>query len=263
MSLFKGASAIVDLARGLKAHDFFFAYRPRLRIRERKLCGFELTVQRQRPLDSNRDCASLSDAVAESAASDNFTDLILETAGRHLSHWKQEGRTGLTLSVNIPTSELVQADLPGKLKSLVVAHKLNPRRLQITLTETPLASSVDELADATELVQAMGVGIALHGFGPRQNSLALLHQLALDTLRIDRCYMSNVPEDPESGIILETCIKLGHRLGKRVVLDGIETDAQFTWVHEIHEDIDCQGSHISEALQAPLLEALISLRRYT
>jgi EAL domain-containing protein (putative c-di-GMP-specific phosphodiesterase class I) len=246
-----------DAERGLAEDEFFLVFQPTLRPQERRLTGFEALIRWQHPLSGVLEPSSFISVVEDSELSSRFTDWLLTRAAVTLANWISQGHDGLTLAINMPAAELTRADLPEKLRQLFNVRNLHANQLQIELTGVVEPAQLDFLSDAIDAVKATGISVALDDFGAGFTSLTLLHQLPVDILKIAGSYIARVPEDVESTTILETLIRLGQRLGKQIVLEGVETRAQFDWVQGIPH-VDCQGYYISAPVGAGQLDRVIA-----
>jgi EAL domain-containing protein (putative c-di-GMP-specific phosphodiesterase class I) len=246
-----------DFERGLAQKEFFFVFQPKLSSQDARISGFESLMRWQHPVNGVLEPSSFISVVEHSELAGHFTDLLLEKAIDTLASWKSRGHTNLTLAVNLPAPELARADLPSKLTALLAAREVEACRLQIELTEVVEPAKLDSLADAIHAVRASGVSVALDDFGAGFTSLTLLHQLPANIIKIDRSYIRNVPEDAESRFVMETLVQLGQRLGKQIVVKGIETEAQFKWAQALPH-VDCQGYYISRPVSEALIEQLLA-----
>jgi EAL domain-containing protein (putative c-di-GMP-specific phosphodiesterase class I) len=139
---------------------------------------------------------------------------------------------------------------------VLAAQAVDTAKLQIELTETTEPGPLDELVAAVDSVRATGVRVAIDDFGAGYWSLGLLHRLAVDVLKIDRCFISDIPANARSTVLLEALVRLGQLLGKQIVIEGIETEAQFVWAKSMAH-VDCQGYYISMPVHAAQIDELV------
>jgi EAL domain-containing protein (putative c-di-GMP-specific phosphodiesterase class I) len=244
--------SIDDARRGLAKREFFFVYQPKLRMDEGKLSGFESLLRWNHPSRGVLAPASFIHLVEDSPLTGSFTDFIVAQAARTLADWSVRGYSTLSLAVNLPAAEIGRPGLASKLSALFGSHSVSTSRLQIELTESTDPGSIEKLTAAVESLQKSGISVAIDDFGAGCWSLAILHRLGVDTLKLDRRFMHGIQDNANSKVVVESLIALGQRLGKQVVIEGIETAEQFAWLKTI-EHIDCQGYYIS----APIAEEQI------
>jgi EAL domain-containing protein (putative c-di-GMP-specific phosphodiesterase class I) len=251
---------IDDAERGLAGREFFFVYQPKLRLQEGRLSGFESLLRWRHPSRGVLAPDSFIDLVENSPLTGNFTYFVIEEAARTLSDWGVRGYNSLSLAVNLPASEIGQPGLAHKLSALLRARAIDPSLLQIELTESTEPASIEVLASAVKSLKESGISVAIDDFGTGCWSLAILHRIGVDTLKLDRKFMCDIHENANSKIVVETLVQLGQRLGMRVVVEGIETQAQFAWVGTIGQ-IDCQGYYISAPIEREHIAKFVASRR--
>jgi len=255
---YNSSRLIIDAERGLAQEEFFFLFQPKLRSEEGRISGFECLMRWQHPVDGVLEPSAFISVVADSELTIRFTDFLLAHAMDTLANWTARGYTNLSLAINLPAIEIVREDLPNKLIAGLACRDLDASRLQIELTEAAEPAELDSFAAAIDVVRGTGVCVALDDFGAGLTSLTLLHQLPVDIIKIGRSFIDGVPNNTEARFIVETLIRLGQRLGKQIVLKGIETEAQLTWARTL-PFIDCQGFYISAPIPEYRIDHLIAL----
>ncbi|MFC0697188.1 EAL domain-containing protein [Paraburkholderia humisilvae] len=238
---------ISDAERGLGQNEFFFVLQPKLRLQENKLSGFESLIRWQHPESGVLEPAYFISVVEDSDLAGRFTDLLIARAAKTLVQWKIAGRGDLSLAINLSAMELGRKDLPDRLKALFASLDVRPCAFEIELTGVVHPDQLDWLVDVIQAVQAVGVRVALDDFGAGFNSLTLLQQLPVDTVKFDRSLIRQVTVNEESRRMVETLVRLARNHGKRIVLTGLETSEQFTWAKTL-PDIEGQGFFISEPI---------------
>ncbi|HEY2024691.1 EAL domain-containing protein [Paraburkholderia sp.] len=249
---------IDDAQRGLAKSEFFFVYQPKLRMAEGRLSGFESLLRWNHPSLGVLSPASFIHLVEDSPLTGSFTDFVVAQAARTLADWTARGYGRLSLAVNLPAAEIGRPGLASELSALCCSRSVETSRLQIELTETTDPGPIDKLASAVESLKESGISVAIDDFGAGCWSLAILHRLGVDTLKLDRGFMYRIQENANSKVVVESLIELGQRLGKRVVIEGIETAEQFAWVRTI-EQIDCQGYYISAPVPQEQIGELVAM----
>ena len=252
-----GSCTIADAERGLSRREFFFVYQPKLRMHEGRLCGFESLLRWKHPAHGVLNPASFIHLVEDSPLTARFTDFVISEAAQTLADWTIRGYDTLSLAVNLPAKEIGRPGLANKLSHLLGTRSLDAERFQIELTEATDPGSIEVLACAVEAIKESGVSMAIDDFGSGCWSLTILHRLGVDTLKLDRKFMCDIQKHANSKVVVESLVQLGQRLGKRVVLEGIETAAQFAWARTI-DQIDCQGYYISAPLTNEQIDEFVA-----
>ncbi|WGS40342.1 EAL domain-containing protein [Burkholderia sp. JSH-S8] len=247
----------IDAARGLDENEFFLVFQPKLRLETGLLSGFESLIRWRHPTYGILMPSVFIDIVENSPLSCRFTDFLLTEAAKTLASWTVRGYGGLSLSINLPAQEITQPGMAKKLSAILDAHAVGADRLQIELTESTNPGPIETLATAVVSLREAGVSVAIDDFGTGCWSLTILHRLAVDTLKLDRSFICDIHESSEARVIVETLIRLGQRLGKCIVIEGVETEAQFAWARTMTH-IDCQGYYISAPVQDTQINELIA-----
>jgi EAL domain-containing protein (putative c-di-GMP-specific phosphodiesterase class I) len=247
---------VEEAERGLNQKEFFLVFQPQLRMPDEKLSGFEALLRWRHPALGVLMPSSFIGVVENSRLSGRFTDFLLARAAETLADWAACNYAPLSLAINLPVRELVREDLPEKVVGLLASHAVDTAKLQIELTESTEPGPLIVLAAAIDSVRATGVRVAIDDFGAGYWSLSALHRLAVDVLKIDRSLINNIPESSQATIVLEALIRLGQRLGKQIVIEGIETAAQFAWTKAMSQ-VDCQGYYICRPVCAAQIDDLV------
>ncbi|WP_018882208.1 MULTISPECIES: bifunctional diguanylate cyclase/phosphodiesterase [unclassified Thioalkalivibrio] len=179
-------------------------------------------------------------------------DWVIREACEQLAQWSRSG-VGLRVAINISAMQFRQHDLVERLRAALEATGAPPERLEIEVTETVAMADVALTHDQLRGLKALGIRVALDDFGTGYSSLAYLKSLPIDKLKIDRSFIADIGEDPESEMILRSIVHLGHSLGLTLVAEGVETDAQRTFLREIGCDL-YQGWLHSHAMAAGALK---------
>jgi EAL domain-containing protein (putative c-di-GMP-specific phosphodiesterase class I) len=253
---------IDDAARGLAGREFFFVYQPKLRLQEGRLSGFESLLRWRHPSYGVLTPDSFIDLVENSALTERFTDFVVTEAARTLADWTARGYETLSLAVNLPAREIGRPGLANTLSGLLGVRSIDTSRLQIELTEATDPGSIDVLVSAVESLKESGLSVAIDDFGAGCWSLTILHRLGVDTLKLDRQFMSDIQENANSKVVVETLVQLGQRLGKRVVIEGVETQAQFEWARTMGH-VDCQGYYISAPIADEQIDRFVATHGLT
>ncbi|RZF24397.1 EAL domain-containing protein [Paraburkholderia sp. UYCP14C] len=252
---------IEDAERGLERREFFFVYQPKVRVQENRLTGFESLLRWRHPSRGVLTPHLFIHLVEDSPLTGRFTEFVVTEAARTLVDWNARGYDTPSLAVNLPSSEVGQPSLANKLSALLGTHSINPSRLQIEITESTDPGSIELLASGIESIKASGVRVAIDDFGSGYWSLAVLHRLGVDTLKLDRKLLCDIQKNANSKVVVETLVQLGQRLGMQVVIEGVETPEQFAWVSTIAR-IDCQGYYISAPIENEQIDKFVAESRF-
>ncbi|WP_157314898.1 bifunctional diguanylate cyclase/phosphodiesterase [Chitinibacter sp. GC72] len=159
----------------------------------------------------------------------------LEEACKQLRRWASEPETAhLVLAVNVSAQEFVLPDYVERVVSVLEKSGANPRRLKLELTESILASDVEQVTSNMQMLRNYGVSFALDDFGTGFSSLSYLKNMPFDQLKIDQSFVCDMTVNPSDAAIVKAIVALGHSLNLDVIAEGVETEAQQQFLLENH-----------------------------
>jgi len=187
---------------------------------------------------------------------------VLEACFKQIRSWEKSGLfQGLkTLSVNISAIQFNQTDFVGTVLDMVTATEIDPRHLEIEITEGALITHVEETRNKLEAIKKAGIRIAIDDFGTGYSSLAYLKRFPIDVLKIDQSFVRDISTNSNDAVIIKTIIGMAKNLGLHVIAEGVETEAQL----EFLRDEGCtayQGFLFSPAIDADLFRQLFARSR--
>ena len=183
---------------------------------------------------------------------------VLNTACAQLARWQADGWPRLRMSVNLSVRQFRAQDMVGKVARALTAASLDPGHLDLEITESILLEEQSVINTLHEL-DSMGVEISIDDFGTGYSSLSYLKRLPIDTLKIDRSFVQNIPHDADDAAIAQAILAMARSLGIVVVAEGVETIEQLAFLR--HHGCDAmQGNYFSKPLPA---DELVKLLRNT
>ena len=250
-----------DFGVALEAGDQFrLVFQPRLDLATGRCIGAETLLRWRHPVLGEISPAEFIPLIEQTSLARPTTQWVLEAALDQLARWRDAG-LDLVLSVNISAANLVELDLIQRLQLGLLKRNLRPDRLEIELTESAIMDQPDQaLAMLRELADT-GIRLAIDDFGTGQSSLAYLQRLPAHVVKIDQAFVRNLEETSGPDFVLvEAMIGLAHRLGYRVVAEGVETPAAAAVLAQIGCD-EAQGFWFARPLEAALFEGWIGSNR--
>ena len=181
---------------------------------------------------------------------------VLNEACRQGTGWNERGLE-LGVSVNISARQLENDRLIGDVGAALDSSGFPPTSLTIEITETAIMKNVAAVVPRLVALKRTGVRIAIDDFGTGYSSLAYLQQFPVDTLKIDRSFISSMAKSPESGALIRTLVQLGKTLGLETLAEGIEETEQYSQLEREHCDSG-QGFLYARPLEVEALEEFLS-----
>jgi len=242
-----------DLQRALLSGDqLFTVFQPQYCLVSGRLIGFE-TLVRWRLADGSFVPPSDFIPIAEhSSLIVNLGEWVLRNALEAIDHLHRSGHVGLTVAVNVSTVQLRQPNFLAVLDQSLTDSGVDPRNLELEITESAAALGLDQVAGLVKSIRARGIAVAIDDFGTGFSSLSYLDRLAVDRLKIDRAFVRTL-DDGSSGRVTEMIVPLGRHLGMKVLAEGVETRAQLERLRALGCD-EIQGYLIAKPMPLPELE---------
>ena len=246
-----------DLRRALEQEEFRVHYQPIVSLQSGKIVGFEALSRWQRPegLLLPADFIQIAEETGIILA---MNRLLLREACLQLRAWHSKFPCDppLTMSVNITPKEFAQTDLAAQIGTILAEVGIDPRSIDAEITETIVMANPQTSNLVFSELKTLGVHISIDDFGTGYSSLSRLQGLPVDTLKIDRTFISKIETDSDTSEIVRIIIMLAHNLGLKVVAEGAETAEQ---VHLLKE-LDCdlvQGYFFARPGDHAAVEALL------
>src|SRR5208337_4419218 len=215
-----------DLRKALEQGEFRVYYQPIVSLQTGKITGFEALTRWQRPEGILPPIEFIAVA-EETGLIIPMNRRLLREACQHLRSWQSEFPSSppLTMSVNITSREFAQPGLASEIRNSLDQTGVDPACLQLEIIETIAMGDAEKSGHVLAHLKALGVRLSIDDFGTGYSSLSRLRRIPVDTLKIDRAFISHMDTDPESREIVRTIIMLAHNLGLKVVAEGAETEA--------------------------------------
>ncbi|MBF0193613.1 MAG: EAL domain-containing protein [Magnetococcales bacterium] len=239
------------LRQALENDELLLHYQPKVDSSSGQLVGMEALIRWNRPNVGLISPAEFIQVAEDSGMIRDIGKIVLEKACQEMVGLEKEGLSPPPVSVNLSIRELKHADLVDSLSKILRKTKLSPQLLELEITESMMADDVEEVIFKLTKINDMGVSIAVDDFGTGYSSLSYLKRFPIHTLKIDRSFIQDLPEDEDDAAIVCAIISMAHSLGLSTVAEGVETKEQKMFLHKL----DCnhmQGYFFSRPL--PIVE---------
>lgn len=242
------------LRRALARDEFVVHYQPLLSCETSELMGVEALVRWQPTGEPLVYPARFIALAEETGLIGALGDWVLETACRQVQRWRRTTSPDLRLSVNMSARQLRQPEFPDRVTRILSDTGLDPDALELEITESMLMEHGSMVIGTLHALRSLGVRVAIDDFGTGYSSLAYLKRLPLDTLKIDRSFVADIPSHEGGAEIAAAIIALAHTLHLDVLAEGVENDAQLRFLQAQGCDY-FQGFLISPGVTADELSA--------
>jgi len=237
-SAVKRLSLETDLRRALELGEFRVHYQPIVSLQSGKIAGFEALSRWQRP-EGLLSPAHFIQIAEETGIILPMNRLLLREACLQLRAWHTQFPCDppLSISVNVTPREFAQPDLAAQMGTILAEVGIDPGCINVEITETIAMADPARSSLVLSELKTLGVHLSIDDFGTGYSSLSRLQGLPVDTLKIDRAFISKMETDGETGEIVRIIIMLAESLGLKVVAEGAENAEQVCLLRELKCDL--------------------------
>jgi diguanylate cyclase (GGDEF)-like protein/PAS domain S-box-containing protein len=248
-----------DMRRALERNEFRNFYQPIVALDSGRVVGFEALMRWQHP---TRGMIGPEEFIFVAEETGLIRDLgwwSLREACRQMSTWRARSKAclDLTMSVNVSAKQLLQPHLVEEMSKLLGETALPPEALKLEITESAVMADPAAAAEMLQQIKSLGVRLAIDDFGTGYSSLSYLHRFPLDTLKIDRSFISGEGEGSEGMEIARTIMPMAKNLRLDVVAEGVETIEQVGLLRRLQCKY-AQGYYFSKPLAPEEVPPLLS-----
>ncbi len=237
------------LRLALGKHEFELYLQPQIALRTGALVGAEALLRWHQPELGTIMPARMIPIAEESGLIIPLGDWVLGEAIGLLASWKASGLGELRLAVNVSARQCHGRDLLPRLDKLLDQSGVAPSRLELELTESAAMHDPESTRALLRQLRVRGINVAIDDFGTGYSSLNYLKLFAIDRIKIDRGFVTDIETDPNDAAIVSATIGLAHALGLAVIAEGVETLAQMRFLEE-HLCDEAQGYLFAEPMTA-------------
>ena len=224
-----------DLRRAVERQEFFIQYQPIVSLDNFTLRGFEALVRWQHPERGFISPIDFIPVAEETRLILPIGQWVLHEACKQMRRWQRRFPSDppLFVSVNLSGKQFTQPDLIEQVTNILEETKIDPHSLKLEITESVVMENIETATEMLKQLRALGVQLAIDDFGTGYSSLSYLHRFPIDTLKIDRSFVTRVVDNNENTEIVRTIIMLAQNLGMDVVAEGVETNEQLALLRKL------------------------------
>ena len=247
------------LRRGLERSEFFLHYQAKLDLASGAITGVEALVRWQHPDLGAVPPAQFIPLAEETGLIVPLGKWVLKTACAQNVAWQREGLPALRMSVNISARQFADEELLADIHAALSETGMPAELLELELTESMVMQDPERATATLNALKRVGVRLAIDDFGVGYSSLAHLKRFPIDTLKVDRSFIRDIPQNSEDRAITEAIIAMGKSLDLTVVAEGVETLEQQTFLRE-HACDEMQGYYFSRPIASDAFAELLRRR---
>ena len=248
------------LHRALERSEFNLYYQPKVDVATGAIVGAEALIRWRHPDVGLVSPAEFIPLAEETGLIIPIGEWVLAAACAEIRGWLQDGLTAVPVAVNISAKQFHQKDICETVKRVLRDYDIPPHLLEVEITESTAMQQAEATAATLRDLKALGLTIAIDDFGTGYSSLSYLKRFPIDSLKIDRSFVTGLPGSSDDAAIAQAIITMAHALRLKVVAEGVENDAQRTFLAANGCD-EMQGYYFSRPVPAEECTRFIRERR--
>ncbi len=246
-----------QLRKAIDENQLEVFYQPKLCLASGRLNGAEALVRWRHPSMGMVPPGEFIGLAEETGLIGPIGEWVLRQACWQACEWQRQGLAPIRMSVNLSVHQLRQGKLVSLVRQVLDDTGLEPRYLELELTESQLLDSVEHIIATFHQLQALGIKLAIDDFGTGYSSLSYLKRFPVDYVKIDQAFIRGLEEGSEDAAITRAIIAMAHSLQLKVVAEGVETQAQLSFLNA-HGCDEIQGYLISKPVEAQAFGGLLA-----
>lgn len=243
------------LRRGIEKNELLLHYQPKVDISSGRIVGAEALVRWNHPERGMVPPGDFISVAEESGLIVRLSAWVLDEALRQARAWQVAGIRPLKVAVNLSARDF-SPGLAERVQLLLASHDVPPDRLELEITEGVLTHGNHAVVAVMDALAALGVSLSLDDFGTGYSSLSYLKRFPIDTLKIDRSFVTGIPNDGNDCAIAGAIVSMAQRLGLHVIAEGVETAEQLAFLKSLGCQ-EIQGYYFSPPVSAEAFAAMV------
>ncbi len=244
-----------DLWKAIKNNEFEMYYQPKVNLKTGSIEGLEALIRWHHPSGKNISPALFIPLAEESQIIHIIGEWTIESTCSQIQEWSQKFGDTVKIGINLSGRQFEQPDLVKKFKRIMKSKGVQPKHLEIEITETAVMTNIKTAITILEQFRELGIQISLDDFGSGYTSLGYLKKLPINTLKIDQSFIRDCTDNSNLAII-QGIIAISQKMGFKTIAEGVETQEQ----HDLLKSLECdqfQGYLCSKPLPAKKIVHLI------
>ena len=235
------------LRRALKRKEFVLHYQPQVDLISGKVIGAETLLRWNRPGHGMVSPLDFIPLLEENGLIWDVGKWVMNEACRANRKWQDMGLPPIRIAVNLSARQFQDGDIQSMVKRALQTSKLDPKWLELELTESIILLSADAVIRTMQNLKSEGISHALDDFGTGYSSLSYLQRLPVERIKIDRSFVSNITSSPGDAAIARAVVGMAHSLNMTVIAEGVETEGQLGYLRGLGCE-ELQGYYFSRPL---------------
>ena len=236
-----------SLRGALERNEFLLHYQPKVDIRSGRIIGMEALVRWQHPTKGLIPPMQFIPLAEETGLIVPIGEWVLRTACARNKSWQEQGLPPLRIAVNLSARQFTHENLLQDVARVLNETGLDAAFLELEITESMVMHDPEHAIELLNKLKAMGISISIDDFGTGYSSLSYLKRFPIDSVKIDRSFIRDLPLDGDDAAITQAIIAMAHGLKLKVIAEGVETGEQLSFLRA-HKCDEMQGYYFSKPL---------------
>jgi diguanylate cyclase (GGDEF)-like protein len=238
-----------NLRKAIERNQLMLFYQPKIDINSNMIVGFEALLRWKHPTMGFINPLDFIPVAEDSGLIVPIGEWVLHTAFRQLKQWHNAGFTGLTVAVNLSSAQLSRPGFEEVVERALLESGLDAAMTELEITENVAMENIETTMTVLERLKFIGVSIAMDDFGTGYSSLSYLRRLPVDTVKIDKSFVREIPDSTEDVTIAQAIVAMAQSLKLSLIVEGIENVRQLNFFRQLGVSI-VQGYLFSKPLEA-------------
>jgi diguanylate cyclase (GGDEF)-like protein/PAS domain S-box-containing protein len=244
-----------ELRKALREGQFELYYQPQKNLIKNEVVGLEALIRWNHPVKGYINPNEFIPLAEKTGLIIEIGDWVLAEACRQNKEWQDKGYRPMTVSVNLSAKQFYQRNLVEKVKGVLEETELEPRYLELEITESMAMSNEEEILKTLQELQNLGVVVSIDDFGTGYSSFKYLSIFPISKLKIDKMFLNGLQKENQA--IVRSIIHMSHSLNMKVIAEGVETIEQLNFLANERCD-EMQGFYLSKPLPANMLTKFLA-----
>lgn len=253
--IMKSIRLTTGIRKAAESGQFFLEFQPKIDLRSERIIGFESLIRWKNDDNGILPPLDFIPYAEKHHLISCITDWVIKEVCRLMASWKEKASL-LPVSINLPVTELMQARFTDKTAGMFRSCRIPAQFIEFEVTESVFTDNPERMKDQISALKAAGFMLSIDDFGTGYSSLSRLKNMDCDILKIDKCFIDNIPSSVSDTVIINSVIAMGHGLGMKILAEGVENRDQYDYLR--NNDCDyMQGYYFCKPVPADLVPGIL------